>query len=72
MKQKYVRLKIYDEIIIFPTIIEHSDFKHMNPISAGFCHIGIKEIDCFGESISLGLKSNKEDSDIATRQIHGY
>ena len=33
-KQKYIRLKSYDEIIIFPCIIDHSEFKGMNIISA--------------------------------------
>jgi hypothetical protein len=71
-RQKYVKLKRYDEIIIFPEIMEHSDFKGMNPISAGFCYIGENRVDCFGESVSLDLKSLPvEDTELATKQIFG-
>ena len=70
-KQKYVRLKQYDTIIIFPEVLNHSDFKHMNPISAGFCYVGKDRIDCFGESYSLRMKSDPEDTKLATKQIFG-
>lgn len=73
-KQKYVKLKEYDSIIIFPCIIEHSEFKRLNPVSAGFCYLNseIDRVDCFGESHSLGLSSNvKEDTLQATKQIFG-
>lgn len=71
IQHKYVRLSQYNEIIIFPEVIQHSRFKNMNPISAGFCHINTdtQEIKCYGESIGLNLKSKKEDSDIATKQF---
>lgn len=71
-KQKYVRLERYDEIIIFPCLIEHSEFKNLNPISAGFCYIGDNEVNCFGESYSLKLKSHEDDSNLATKQIFGF
>ena len=71
-KQKYVRLKDYDEIIIFPQIIERSRFRNMNPISAGFCHVYKDKVLCFGESISLRLKGMKDDTFIATKQIYGW
>ena len=73
-KLKYVRLKRYNEIIIFPCIIEHSVFKHLEPISAGFCYVlgEEKKVNCFGESYSLNLKSNqKEDTIEATKQLFG-
>ena len=54
-KQKYVRLKQYDTIIIFPEVLNHSDFKHMNPVSAGFCYVEKEKIQCFGESYSLRM-----------------
>ena len=71
IQHKYIRLPQFDEIIIFPEVIQHLKFKHMNPISAGFCHINTdtQEIRCHGESISLNLKSKKEDSNIATKQF---
>ena len=71
-KQKYVRLKEYNQIIIFPQIIEHSSFIGMNPISAGLCHVGIDEVVCFGESISLRLKGMEDDTFMATKQIFGW
>lgn len=73
-KQKFVRLKKYNEVIIFPCIIAHSDFKNFNPISAGFCYVNSNKnrVVCFGESFSLGLKSDpKEDTLQATKQIFG-
>lgn len=71
-KQKYVRLGDYDQIIIFPTIIEHSKFRDMNPISAGFCEIHENKVVCFGKSISLRLNGMKDDTFIATKQIYGW
>ena len=71
-KQKYVRLGEYDQIIIFPTIIEHSDFKSMKPISAGFCYVHSDKVVCFCNSISLGLKSMDDDTLMATKQIYGW
>lgn len=74
-KQKYVRLKRYNEIIIFPEVIQHSKFEYFDVVSAGFCYVNpeTKTVDCFGESISLRLKSNPiEDTEYATMQIFGY
>lgn len=74
-KQKYVKLQEFDSIIIFPIVIEHSTFKHLNPVTAGFCYVNgtDEKVTCFDESFSLNLKSDeKEDSLIATKQIFGY
>lgn len=66
---KYV---VFDKVkfIIFPTTINHSDFKHLNPASAGFVKIiKVEEnewgdshpvVYCYGESISLKLQSRGE------------
>jgi hypothetical protein len=71
-KMKFVRLKEYDQVIIFPCIIEHSRFRYFEPVSAGFCYINRNKVDCFGESFSLNLKSNpKEDTLQATKQVFG-
>jgi hypothetical protein len=70
-KQKYIRT-IDGEIIIFPCTIEHSKFRFLNPISAGFCYIGKKNVECKGFSFSLELISNpEEDSLQATKQLFG-
>lgn len=70
--QKYVRLKEYDQIIIFSQIIEHRTFKHLEPVSAGFCSVGDNAINCYGRSVSLNLDSKEDDSFIATKQVFGY
>ena len=49
-KQKYVRLGSYDEIIIFPEVIEHSKFSYMKPVSAGFCYVDKDKVSCFGQA----------------------
>ena len=68
-KQKYVRLNRFDEIVIFPEILQHSEFKNLDLVSAGYCYIGSESVFCFGASYSLGLKSNEDDSEIVTRQL---
>ena len=72
-KNKYIKLQQYNEIVIFPCIVNHSAFKHLKPISAGFCHVDTnnKVVHCYGESIGLSLKSDKEDTNRATMQIFG-
>lgn len=83
LKQKYIRTK-NNEIIVFPELLQHSEFKHFEPVSAGFISIGTKKVKhgeqeysetdckCYGESISLRLKSNEEeDTNLARRQILG-
>lgn len=71
-KMKYVNIGDYNSIVIFPMIIEHSSFKHFNPRSAGFCYISTEKVECFGESISLGIKSDtKSDTRYATIQYCG-
>ena len=66
---KYVRLKDVNSIIVFPQIIQHSTFRGLEPISAGFCYFGSKKVQCYGQSISLNLKALPEDTELATRQF---
>lgn len=72
---KYVITK-EREIIVFSELMQHSDFKHFQPISAGFISFGINKegnlsCNCYGESISLGIKSNpEEDTIMAKRQLN--
>jgi hypothetical protein len=64
VQRKYVRFK--KGIVIFPESVIHSEFaselRHLLgwPISAGFTD----GETCWGESISIGVKSLPEDSDI--------
>lgn len=71
-KQKYIRTK-ENEVVIFPCTISHDEFKHWHPVSAGFCYVNPKSesVDCFGESISLNLKSDESDTKYATKQVFG-
>tara|TARA_R110000787_G_scaffold11722_12_gene38528 strand:- start:9849 stop:10133 length:285 start_codon:yes stop_codon:yes gene_type:complete len=72
-KQKYVKLKQYNEVIIFPTIIDHSEFIDWEVVSAGFCHVHADKIVCFGKSISLGIESKpNQDTFHATKQVFGW
>ena len=77
MATKYIKTKD-NEIIVFSALLNHSDFKKFNPISAGFIlfltdELGIPNCECYGESVSLNfLKSNPEqDSKLANIQILG-
>ena len=75
LKQKYI-ITENTEIIVFSELLQHSDFKSFNPISAGFISFGTNKegnptCSCYGKSISLGLNSNpEEDTKIAKRQLN--
>jgi len=71
-RMKYVKVGDYNSIIIFPSIIQHSEFRSFKPKTAGFCYISNDKVECFGDSISLGLKADeKEDTILATKQYCG-
>jgi hypothetical protein len=75
LKQKYIRTS-EDRIIVFSELQQHSEFKYFNPISAGFISIGVgqdrnPDCTCYGQSVSLGLKSMEEDTWLAKKQILG-
>ena len=72
-KAKYIKTKD-NEIIVFSEAMFHSDFRNMNPVSAGFISFGINKdgnptCSCYGESISLRLQSDEEDTLIAQHQL---
>jgi hypothetical protein len=79
-KNMYSRIKYIrssdNQIIVFPETLQHSDFKHFNPVSAGFIDFGVNNHQnpscyCHGESISLNLKSRyEEDTLLAKRQFN--
>ena len=74
MEAKYIRTSD-DKIIVFSSLLFHSEFEHFKPKSAGFINIlvddqGNTKCICYGMSISLDLESNpKEDTELATLQI---
>jgi hypothetical protein len=76
MKTKYVKTKD-DEIIVFGEIMQHSDFRSMNPVSAGFISFGIDKegnptCSCYGHSVSLGLVSDEEKDTLLARRTFGF
>ena len=75
MSTKYIKDK-NNKIIVFSEDLMHSDFRHMEPKSAGFICFSTGKMNnpvchCYGESISLRLKSDKEDTYLANVQIMG-
>ena len=69
-RHKYVHKR--EGFILFPDTFNHSDFGSKNNIiSAGFCQIDteLEECFCFGESLSVGIKSLPSDSKDMTKQF---
>ena len=77
LKQKYIRTSD-DRIIVFSELQQHKEFRGFEPVSAGFISIGVgkdgnPDCTCYGESVSLGIKSNEvEDTFLARKQILGH
>jgi hypothetical protein len=75
-KAKYIKTEDND-IIVFGEQLMHSDFKHMNPVSAGFIYFGIDNYgsptcSCHGESISLRLASDEEEDTFLAQSQLGF
>ena len=62
--------------IMFDEVTEHSAFRHLNILSAGFLWLsidanGVFEAKCFGESVTLNKKSNPiDDSKLITSLLN--
>lgn len=75
LKTKYV-ITSDNEIIVFPELLQHSEFRRFEPVSAGFISFGVNKqgnptCSCYGKSVSLGLSSRpEEDTKIAKRQLN--
>jgi hypothetical protein len=76
-KVKYIKTED-NQIIVFGEYYTHDQFRRFRPISAGFIWFstaehGVPSCTCYGESISLGLKSDEEvDTELAKKQILDY
>lgn len=76
-KVKYIKTE-NNQIIVFGEYYTHDQFRKFKPISAGFIGFGQDKdgqitCECYGKSISLGLKADeKEDTELAKKQILGY
>lgn len=82
MELKYI-LDDYGNFALFSKVNTHSDMAkgfYKKPVSAGFCRIEAEEthhgeravVVCWGESISLNLKSRAEDGDIINKKLNSY
>jgi hypothetical protein len=74
MNPKYIKTEDRS-IIVFSPAIQHSDLRHLNPVSAGFISFGVNKdgnpsCTCYGESFSLGMKSEEEDTMLAKLQLN--
>ena len=74
-KVKYIITKD-NEIVVFGELMQHSDFRHLDPIRAGFISFGVNgqgnpSCSCYGRSVSLQMDSDPEkDTAIAKRQLN--
>jgi len=78
---KYIKTE-NNQIIIFPAEFNHSQFKYLNPVSAGFIMIKNERkeghnfpsaiIKCYGKSVTLGLDSDPEDTKLAQKLFIDY
>jgi hypothetical protein len=60
--------------IVFSDILIHAEvaLRYRNVVGAGFLTVGDNEVNCYGESLSLGVKSRGEvDTKIVNRYLFG-
>ena len=72
---KYVKSQ-EGEIIVFPPYMKHSSFASFKPTSAGTISFGVDEKGkmsciCYGDSHTLRLTCDEEDTFLAKKQILG-
>ena len=57
-------------IIVFPYGLKHSTFRDFNCVRAGFISFEEGKAKCYGDSFTLGLKSDEKlDSELANDDI---
>jgi len=73
-KVKYVKFlnNDHEEIIFFSECVKHHHFKSFEPISAGFAQFNGESVTCYGESVSLRLQTESNDTFVATKQVFGW
>jgi hypothetical protein len=77
-KTKYILFEtpFGKSIIIFGSELQHKDVAEgldwWKPLSAGFIIIGGREAVCYGESISLKIKSNPEEDNMYANNALGF
>lgn len=73
-QKKYILNYCTKHFVIFSEEVSHDQENGLFGTSAGFCKFYIEDgkigVECFGESVSLMLKSNQEiDSEIITNSF---
>jgi hypothetical protein len=74
---KYVMIQDSSPILLSGAM-QHSDFKHLNPTSAGMVRLNYDEENnryiafCYGESISLSMKPAKTDDRMIELMFNDY
>ena len=80
---KYIKYKhslhdLLTQIVIFSPIDSHKDMalqlgiNSENIVSAGFFSCNPDSIRCYGDSVTLGVDSQEEDSEKISHIIRGY
>jgi hypothetical protein len=63
-----------ERIIIFPASENHSDHRPNNPqvkvLGAGLIQLCGKRMRCYGESVTLGIRARREDTELANRLLN--
>jgi hypothetical protein len=68
MKYIVVTANGLEVAITFPEVITHADMAgRQSVVAAGFCN---RDLEAFGESTSLGLKSRTQDTQLLKRDCH--
>lgn len=76
MKKDLKYIRVSSGFITFAEPMMHKEIRfHEEPISAGFYYLKIEDGEifakCYGDSISLNLRSKPEDSELLTKQMSG-
>ena len=76
-KLKYVVDDCKTFLIFHHTVVHRDVARHLmgEPVGAGFCKLradksGKIDVECWGESVSLDIKSRKEDQKIISEHIN--
>jgi hypothetical protein len=60
---------IFDNYIDHSTMAEMLGAKREDLVSAGFIKSSTEGVRCYGESISLGVRSRPQDTEMACRKL---
>ena len=78
-RMKYINFE-HIGLVIFEDAVQHSTMRQLvghKPLSAGFCSLPHEDecgnkACCYGESVSLNLKSKEADTKLLQRRLDPY